>query len=329
MTLHRSSGRRKMGAAVPPEPAMPPPDAYERKLAGAARRRLAGTGDGELMALLDHVANRRSGRLGIAPRGPTAAPEVGPAHDRPTPTPTPASRATPTPGTGPAGEILAIDRVGADVACFVLRRPPGFGFRAGQNVKAGLPGRGRHRYSIASSPDEPTLELCIERVPGGRLTPSLFDLRVGDRIELAERAGGSFTLDERAPRHLMVATVTGIAPFRSMVRDARHRGLAVDLTVLHGASHVDELPYRQELEALAAVAGAGVRYVPTVSRPTSPRNSGWGGRTGRVDELALELAGGFDPAATRVYACGNGGMVARVAAELGARGFRVSTESYD
>jgi NAD(P)H-flavin reductase len=332
---------------------MEQPDAYERQLAGAARRRVDGSGDPELTALLELVRRRRSRRLGDAlsrtgagsatatvidsgapprprpdgpgtseggPEDPVAAPAAAPAGSEA------AEAAREQPGSGPAGELLAIERVGPDVACFVLRRPPGLSFKAGQNIKAGLPGRGRHRYSIASAPDDPALELCIERVPGGRLTPSLFELGVGGRIELADRAGGSFALDERATRHLMVATVTGIAPFRSMVRDAQHRGLALDVTVVHGASYVDDLPYRDELEASAA-AGS-ISYVPTVSRPGEARNAGWPGSTGRADDVALGLAATFDPATTRVYACGHGGMVERIATEMGSRGFKVSTEPY-
>ena len=48
----------------------------------------------------------------------------------------------------------------------------------------------------------------------------------------------------------MVATVTGIAPLRSMLRDAMRRGIDAEFVVLHGASYADELPYHEELVAL-------------------------------------------------------------------------------
>lgn len=218
----------------------------------------------------------------------------------------------------------------AEVRIVQLPKPAGFDYRAGQHVKLSMGGVAKARsYSIASSPHDPHLEFCIEHVPGGQLTPKLFASGSSAGLQLASAAKGSFGLDSGAARHLMVATVTGIAPLRSMLRDALHRGVQADFIVLHGASHADELPYRAELEALAA-ANERVTYIPTVSRPEEARNQGWAGRTGRVDPLAMEIAGTLrsDATHTRVYACGNSGMVARVRQELGSAGFAVSTEAF-
>ena len=107
-----------------------------------------------------------------------------------------------------------------------------------------------------------------------------------------------------------------------------HRGARDRFIVLHGASHADELPYRAELEALAA-GDARVDYRPTVSQPGDARNTGWTGATGRVDDLALSLAPGFDRRNTHAYACGNPAMVDRMRTELGRLGFGVSTEKFD
>jgi len=38
-------------------------------------------------------------------------------------------------------------------------------------------------------------------VPGGALTPRLFNLKIGDRIWLSQKAGGKFTYDDsRVPK---------------------------------------------------------------------------------------------------------------------------------
>jgi ferredoxin-NADP reductase len=224
--------------------------------------------------------------------------------------------------------VLEVEDVGPGLRILRIGRPPGLTFRAGQHVKVGLAGTRRGTFSIASAPHEAHLELCIERIPGGRLTPALFDVAPGVAVEMTSKPKGGFTLDEQATTHLMVGTTTGIAPLRSMIRDLRHRGVAAEVVLLHGASHADELPYHDELVALAA-GDPRLLYVPTVSRPTEARNRGWSGRTGRVDDLALDLARSLAKAGTHVYACGNAGMVERVADELGARGFSVSTEAYD
>ena len=228
--------------------------------------------------------------------------------------------------TGPADAVWSVETVAADVRIIRTGRPAGLQFRAGQYVKLGVPGKRSASYSIASAPYEAHLEFCVELIAGGRLTPSLFALQPGDRVTLTDRAKGGFVL-EPAPCHLMVATVTGIAPLRSMLRDALHRGTTDKFIVLHGASHADELPYLEELTALAA-ADTRVEYRPTVSRPGVVRNRHWPHGSGRVDELACSVAAGFDPRRTRVYTCGHPEMVKRVAGDLGAS-FAVSTEVFD
>jgi len=193
----------------------------------------------------------------------------------------------------------------------------------------GVPGAAKMRsYSIASAPHEAHLEFCIELVPGGVLSPRLFALTPGSPVRLGPGGKGSFVLSSSARVHLMVATVTGIAPLRSMLRDAVRGGSRDRFVILHGASYADELAYRRELEDLAARLPQ-VDYQVTLSRPDEARNRGWSGERGRVDPLAERVAQQLDPAAVQVYACGNSGMIAKVKQQLGARGFRVSSESFD
>ena len=222
---------------------------------------------------------------------------------------------------------LALEAHGPTVRVFRIERPPGLAFRAGQHVEVGVPGGRREDFSVASAPHDPHLDLAIERREGGRVTPALFALRVGDAVDVGTRAKGRLHLDPDAASHLMVATVTGIAPLRSMVRDALHRGVTGSFTILLGASHAVELPFHDELAALAA-GGGRVAYVPSISRPDAPANRSWTGTTGRIDGVAREVARRFDPATTHVYAVGNAGMIANVRRELGGAGFAVSTESY-
>ncbi len=210
---------------------------------------------------------------------------------------------------------------------FRIVRPAEFTFEPGQYVKLGVPGGKREDFSIASAPHEPHLELAIELREGGQVTPALFALGTGDAVDISEGAKGKLLLDPSASHHLMVATVTGIAPLLSMVRDAVHRGISADFTVVLGASYQAELPFHGELTSLAA-GSSQVTYVPTVSRPDEPANRGWTGARGRADVVARVLADQFDPGATHVYAVGNSGMIASVVRDLGGRGFTISTESY-
>ena len=122
------------------------------------------------------------------------------------------------------------------------------------------------------------------------VTPLLHPLRVGDEITLRKTAKGIFTLDLSGERtnHLLLATVTGVAPFVSYIRsfyqqwksgkfDGTHRLFLID-----GGSRSWELGYREELARIANEV-PWLTYVPTVSRPREDK--AWTGETGRVDDL--------------------------------------------
>jgi len=73
-------------------------------------------------------------------------------------------------------------------------------------------------YSIASAPSEGNgFELCLNRVDDGAFSPHLFDLGPGDSVEM-QTPLGLFVLRQPPKDTVMVATGTGIAPFRSMLR---------------------------------------------------------------------------------------------------------------
>lgn len=235
-------------------------------------------------------------------------------------------------GSGPprtadqAGRVLAIDQRGPTVRVLRIGRPAGFTFRPGQYVKLGVSGGKREDFSIASAPHEPHLELAIELREGGKVTPALFALQVGDAVDIGAAKGG-LQLDSSASHHLMVATVTGIAPLLSMVRDALHRGTSATFTIVLGASYETELPFHAELASLAADEPR-ITYIPTVSRPDEAANRTWTGTTGRADAVARSLAGNLDVASTHVYAVGNAGMIQSVVRDFGGAGLAISTESY-
>ena len=106
-----------------------------------------------------------------------------------------------------------------------MRFDPGgpFEYRAGQYATLGLELDGvriERAYSLVSSPYEQELEVFVELVPHGGLTPKLFELKPGDTLLCRRIAKGRFLLDLRSGRanHLLVCTVTGVAPFVSYVR---------------------------------------------------------------------------------------------------------------
>ena len=106
-----------------------------------------------------------------------------------------------------------------------IRLDPGgdFRFEAGQFATLGVRSPEKlveRAYSIVSAPHEKELELFFELVPHGELTPLLHAVPVGGEITLRKAAKGRFTLDLKSGHrnHLLLCTVTGIAPFVSYVR---------------------------------------------------------------------------------------------------------------
>ena len=175
--------------------------AFERQLTRRAQLRSGDAATPQLARILQDVATRRARRGAAPPASPGSA----------------VARATGP--TGAADAVWSVETVATDVRIIRTGRPAGLQFRAGQYLKLGVPGNRSGSYSIASAPHDPHLEFCVELIAGGRLSPALFALRPGDPVTLTDRAKGGFVL-ATAPCHLMVATVTGIAPLRSMLRDA-------------------------------------------------------------------------------------------------------------
>ena len=206
---------------------------------------------------------------------------------------------------------------------WILRVDPGgpFEFKAGQYATLGIEHEGKRierAYSIVSSPYEETLEFFLELVAHGEFTPSLHKLGAGDTLLCRKIAKGRFTLDLRSGRtqHLLVSTVTGIAPFvsyaRTLYKDWKSGGSPLPgkhkLYCLQGGSRSWEFGYREELERYAAEA-PWFKYVATVSRPWE--DADWKGETGRVDDLLRKYTDSWElrPETTTAYLCGHPNMV--------------------
>ena len=217
-------------------------------------------------------------------------------------------------------EVSLRREITPDLWMFRLRPDEPLPFQPGQFATLGLPDGTsivERAYSIASSPAEPELEFFLERVPQGALSQRLHALVPGDRVLVRRVARGRFLLDEEGgPRtHLMIATVTGVAPFVSMLRTLRRdedsggRSPGRRVILVQGASHSREFGYDGELGRLEKEAG-WFHYVPAVSRPWE--DASWAGESGRVPGLlpALLERFGIDAARTTAYLCGNPNMIA-------------------
>lgn len=222
-----------------------------------------------------------------------------------------------------------------------MRPPETLAFRAGQYVAFGVDNHDKvleRAFSIVSSPYEPELEFFIEKVPEGALSPKLYELQTGDRVFMRKKAKGIFTVDVKSghTQHFLISTVTGIAPYISMVRtlvkDLKEGRLPQPfrLVVLQGVSRSDEFGYDRELQAVAK-EHSWLTYIPTISRPWE--DPLWQGERGRVDDLVRKYADnlGLTPETTTAYLCGNPGMIVNARDMLKRRGFEqtsIKEETY-
>jgi len=216
---------------------------------------------------------------------------------------------------------------------WMIRIDPGgeFRFTPGQYATLGVEEAGQRRerpYSIASSPYEKEIEFFFELVPHGEVTPTLYQLQLGAELSLRKVAKGRFTLDTKSGRtnHLLVCTVTGIAPFVSYIRTLREDwregrfGGEHKLFLLGGASRSWEFGYLDEMRRIAQEA-PWLEYVPTVSRPWEDEN--WKDETGRADDILRKYADmwGLDGSNSIAYLCGHPEMIEHAKGILRRRGF--------
>lgn len=229
--------------------------------------------------------------------------------------------------------IIRREELTPDLWLMWLQKPEGFTFKPGQYCTIGANGIER-AYSIASAPHEQDLELFIELVPyqeGGHLTPLLYELQRGDKVTIRPRAKGIFTFNPNFKNHVLVATVTGVVPYVSYLRDYLHRGASGHrFYLLEGASYLDEFGYDRELIRLAADRPDLLTFIPTISRPHDARNAAWQGETGRVNaiiETQIERLR-LNQEDTLIYACGHPGMIEDIKARMTPRGYSIDEERF-
>ena len=191
-------------------------------------------------------------------------------------------------------------------------------FQAGQFITIGLPNPTennkivRRAYSIASHPENRKyIELVIRWVRKpipGRLTTQLFNAKAGDEVSWIKPTGAALSINEKLPdgskderRIVCVGGGTGLAPFVSFAQHLHDVNDKREIIVLHGASYVDELSYRElltELENESLDKGKdkwNFKYRAAISRPQEWFNRSWGGQTGRVEKFLRPTEGGKSP----------------------------------
>jgi ferredoxin-NADP reductase len=209
---------------------------------------------------------------------------------------------------------------------------PGWpGHRAGQHVDIRLTAEDGYQaersYSVASTPHGTLVELTVERLDDGEVSPYLTDeLRPGDQIELRGPVGGYFVWEPaQGGPLLLVAGGSGVAPLMAMIRARDAANSDAETLLLLSSRGWEDVIYRAELERRG---GDGLTVVHTLTRSQPP---GWTGYARRVD---AEMLAAVAPAPARLplgYVCGPTPFVEAVAealVQLGHQPHRVKTERF-
>ena len=233
--------------------------------------------------------------------------------------------------TWQVAEVVDVVTETPRVKTIALDVPDWPGHLPGQHVDIRLTAedgyQAQRSYSIASAPDSSALELTVEYIADGEVSPYLTEeLRPGDRFELRGPVGGYFVWEpSRGGPLLLVAGGSGVVPLMAMLRHRVSSRAEVPTTLLLSSRGWDDVIYRDELEDLSM---GDIRVVHTLTRS---QPDGWTGYSRRVDGDMLRELGPSPGELPQVYVCGPTPFVEAVATslvELGHEPARIRTERF-
>ena len=185
---------------------------------------------------------------------------------------------------------------------------------AGQHVDVRLTAEDGYQtersYSIASPPEQAAVEVTVERIDDGEVSPYLTqELRVGDELELRGPFGGYFNWrHEDGGPLLLIAGGSGLVPLMAMLRHRAASSSTVDTRLLLSARAFEDVLYQAELRQLAKGDGLAVHY--TFTRHAPP---GWRGFARRIDREMLAAVGPAPAQRPQLFICGPTAFVEQAA----------------
>jgi ferredoxin-NADP reductase len=209
----------------------------------------------------------------------------------------------------------------ATARTLVLDVPGWPGHRAGQHVDVKLTAEdgysAQRSYSIASAPDGQRLELTVQRIGDGEVSPYLTGvLAPGDPVELRGPIGGWFVWDPSSTAPvLLVAGGSGVVPLMSIIR-ANTKKVPVRL-ICSVRSPADVL-YAAELSERARVSPLDLTYLYTRAAPA-------GLPVGRISANVVAGAAWPPDGKPATFVCGPSGFVEAAADLLVAAGHDPAT----
>jgi len=177
--------------------------------------------------------------------------------------------------------------------------------------------RAQRSYSVASSPlDEGEIELTIDRLDGGEVSPYFHDVVVeGDQVEVRGPFASYFVWRGEAPV-VLLGGGSGVVPLMAILRHRRRAMPELPMRLIYSIRAADEVIYADEL---------GDDAVLTFTREPP---EGWAGHRGRID-AALIAETALDSGVA--FVCGSNGFVetaSRLLLEAGCEPQQIRTERF-
>ncbi|MEV6813857.1 ferredoxin reductase [Micromonospora sp. NPDC051296] len=184
-------------------------------------------------------------------------------------------------------------------------------------------------YSLAAPADGDRIELTVQRVPDGEVSPFLIETyREGDPVEVRGPVGGWFVWrPAQTDPVLLVAGGSGVVPLMAMLRARRAAGSRAPFRLIYSVRTPTDVFYADELRRrVRDDAGLDVAYVYTRQAP-----EGWRGEPHRLNLADVNTHGWPPDLEPLVYVCGPTGFVETVSdllVGLGHPARRVRTERF-
>ncbi len=230
-------------------------------------------------------------------------------------------------------EIVAIREETPRVKTLNLAVADWAGHQAGQHVDIRLTAedgyQAQRSYSISSPPEAPHVELTVETIEDGEVSPYLAgEARIGDKFEVRGPIGGYFVWSAALAGPLvLIAGGSGVAPFMSILRHRAIAGHPHPAILVYSSRSLEDIIYREELDRLRR-ADASLRVVHTLTRA---QPADWSGYGRRIDASMLSEIGVPALENAHVFICGPTGMVegaAQALIGLGMAAGRIKTERF-
>ncbi|CAN5249404.1 ferredoxin reductase [soil metagenome] len=217
-----------------------------------------------------------------------------------------------TVGSWIVGTVAEVRRETPTGRSIVVDLPGWPGNLAGQHVDVRLTApdgyQATRSYSIASAGPAPRVQLAVDKLPDGEVSPYLVDdLQVGDMLELRGPLGGWFVWKpEQAAPVQLIAGGSGVVPLVAMIRAHAASGSTAPMQLLYSVRTPEDRFFAEELAALPNVTYQYTRAVP----------AGWPSKPARVTPEILAAATLPASGSPAVFVCGPTGFVEAVANAL-------------